>query len=248
MELRDKVAVVTGGSRGIGRAICLALAEEKCILAVNFLSNTTAADDVVKQLKSMGVKAKAFQGDVADLEQARSLAGRIQDEFGQVDILVNNAGITRDKSFLKMSREQWDSVLLVNLTGPFNMTHEFLPGMVERRWGRIVNITSIVAQMGNFGQSNYAVAKGGLIAFTRTLAREVATKGVTVNAVSPGFIDTDMTSELPEAVLETVKRLTPMGRLGRSEEVASAVRFLAAAESSFITGEVINVNGGLYMG
>jgi 3-oxoacyl-(acyl-carrier-protein) reductase len=248
MELRDKVAVVTGGSRGIGRAICLALAEEKCILAVNFLSNTTAADDVVKQLKSMGVKAKAFQGDVADLEQARSLAGRIRDEFGQVDILVNNAGITRDKSFLKMSREQWDSVLLVNLTGPFNMTHEFLPGMVERRWGRIVNITSIVAQMGNFGQSNYAVAKGGLIAFTRTLAREVATKGVTVNAVSPGFIDTDMTSELPEAVLETVKRLTPMGRLGRSEEVASAVRFLAAAESSFITGEVINVNGGLYMG
>jgi 3-oxoacyl-(acyl-carrier-protein) reductase len=248
MDLVDKVAVVTGGSRGIGRAICLALAEEKCSLAVNFLSNTTAADEVVKQLKSMGVKAKAFQGDVADLEQARALAGRIRDEFGQVDILVNNAGITRDKSFLKMSREQWDSVLLVNLTGPFNMTHEFLPGMVERRWGRIVNITSIVAQMGNFGQANYAVAKGGLIAFTRTLAREVATKGVTVNAVSPGFIDTDMTSELPEAVIETVKRLTPMGRLGRSEEVASAVRFLAAAESSFITGEVINVNGGLYMG
>jgi NAD(P)-dependent dehydrogenase (short-subunit alcohol dehydrogenase family) len=168
-------------------------------------------------------------------------------EFGKVDILVNNAGITRDRSFLKISREQWKEVLLVNLEGAFNLTHGLLPLMVESGWGRIINISSIVAQMGNFGQSNYAVAKGGLIAFTKTLAREVAMKNITVNCVSPGFIDTDMTSVVSEEALDVVRFITPMRRLGKPEEVAIAVRFLANPKSSFITGQVINVNGGMYM-
>lgn len=247
-DLTGKVALVTGGSRGIGRAICIALAEENCDIAVNYRSNTEAADAVVRELKGMGVNAKAYQGDVSDAEQSNNMVERVLSEMGQVDVLVNNAGITRDRSFLKMKPEEWREVLLVNLNGPFNMTSRLLPGMTERNWGRIINISSIVAQMGNFGQSNYAVAKGGLIAFTKTLAREVAAKGVTVNAVAPGFIETDMTAAVSDKVLEVVKQLTPVGRLGRPEEVARAVRFLAAPQASFITGEVINVNGGMYMG
>jgi NAD(P)-dependent dehydrogenase (short-subunit alcohol dehydrogenase family) len=168
-------------------------------------------------------------------------------EFGRVDILVNNAGISRDKSFLKMTRSIWDEVLGVNLTGPFNMTQAVLPGMVEAGWGRIINIASIVGQMGNFGQANYAVTKGGLIAFTKTLAREVARKGITVNAVAPGFIETDMTKDVPEAGLEAVKTMTPMARLGQPEEVAAAVLFLATPQASYITGQVLAVNGGMYM-
>ena len=247
MDLQDKVAIITGGSRGIGRAICEALAADQCTIAVNYLSNTDAAEAVVEKIKGLGVRAGAFKADISDPDQANNMVEGVTKAFGKVDILVNNAGITRDRSFIKMTREQWDSVLLVNLNGPFNMTHALLPAMVERRWGRIVNITSIVAQMGNFGQANYAVAKGGLIAFTKTLAREVASKAVTVNAVAPGFIETDMTVDLPEPVLNTVRKLTPMGRLGKPEEVARAVRFLAAPEASFITGEVISINGGLYM-
>ncbi len=247
-DLTGKVALVTGGSRGIGRAICIALAEEHCDIAVNYRSNTEAADAVVRELKGMGVNAKAYQGDVSDAEQSNNMIERVLSELGQVDVLVNNAGITRDRSFLKMKPEEWREVLLVNLNGPFNMTSRLLPAMTERNWGRIINISSIVAQMGNFGQSNYAVAKGGLIAFTKTLAREVAAKGVTVNAVAPGFIETDMTAAVSDKVLDVVKQLTPVGRLGRPEEVARAVRFLAAPQASFITGEVINVNGGMYMG
>jgi 3-oxoacyl-(acyl-carrier-protein) reductase len=246
-NLEGRVALVTGGSRGIGRSICLALAEEKCSIVVNYNSNQAAANSVVEELHASGVKARAFQADISDEAQANNMIEQALNEFGQVDIVVNNAGITKDRSFAKMTRDQWNSVLLVNLNGPFNITHKLLPLMVERNWGRIINITSIVAQMGNFGQANYAVAKGGLIAFTKTLAREVARRGVTVNAVAPGFIETDMTASVPEAALDTVRGLTPMGRLGKPEEVARAVRFLAAPQASFITGEVINVNGGLYM-
>jgi NAD(P)-dependent dehydrogenase (short-subunit alcohol dehydrogenase family) len=169
------------------------------------------------------------------------------EDLGPIQILVNNAGITRDRSFMKLSFDQWHEVLLVNLDGAFNLTGRLLPQMVESKWGRVINMTSIVAQMGNFGQSNYAVAKGGLMAFTKSLAREVAHKGITVNAVSPGFIDTDMTRAVPKDALDLVCKLTPMGRLGSAEEVAIAVRFLADPRASFITGEIINVNGGLYM-
>jgi NAD(P)-dependent dehydrogenase (short-subunit alcohol dehydrogenase family) len=171
----------------------------------------------------------------------------VLEEFGRIDILVNNAGITRDKSFLKMTWDMWMDVLGVNLYGLFTVTHEILGGMIDAGWGRIVNVASIIGETGGFGQANYAASKGGLIAFTKTLARETAKKGVTVNAVSPGFIETDMTRDLPEPVLQGVKATTPLGRLGRPEEVAAAIAFLALPQASYITGQVISVNGGMYM-
>lgn len=247
MDLEGKVSLITGGSRGIGRAICFALAEEHSAIAVNYNTNADAAKEVVAGLQKVGVKAKAFQADVSNEEKSHQMVEQILSEFGRVDVLVNNAGITRDRSFLKMTPDQWHSVLMVNLTGPFNITSALLSQMCDRKWGRIINISSIVAQMGNFGQSNYAVAKGGLIAFTKTLAREVARKGVTVNAVAPGFIETDMTASVPAESLDVIKKMTPMGRLGKPEEVARAVRFLAAEEASFVTGQVLNINGGMYM-
>jgi NAD(P)-dependent dehydrogenase (short-subunit alcohol dehydrogenase family) len=175
------------------------------------------------------------------------MVDEIRDTLGPVTILVNNAGITRDKSFLKMTRLMWDEVLGVNLNGPFNITHALLPGMVEAGWGRIINLTSIVGLVGNFGQANYAVTKGGLIAFTLTLAREVARKCITVNAVAPGYIETDMTKDLPVPVVDQVKSMTPMGRLGTPEEVAETIAFLASPSASYITGQVISVNGGMHM-
>ncbi len=246
-ELIDRVSLITGGSRGIGRACCFALASDKSNIALNYNKSSGAADKAVAELEGKGVRAKAYQADVSNAEQTKRMMDQILDDFGRVDVIVNNAGITRDRSFMKMTVDQWHQVLLVNLDGPFNVTSGLLPQMVERGWGRIINITSIVAQMGNFGQSNYAVAKGGMIAFTKSLAREVAVKGVTVNAVAPGFIETDMTAAVPEKVLDTVRQMTPMGRLGRPEEVARAVRFLAAPQASFITGQVVNINGGMYM-
>ena len=223
------------------------LAEAKSDIAVNYVSNEEAALGVVEEVRKTGVRCQAYQADVSSAEQTAEMVKRALSDFGHVDILVNNAGITRDRSFLKLSYEQWNEVLMVNLNGPFNLTGLLLPGMIESGWGRVINISSIVAQMGNFGQTNYAVAKGGLIAFTKALAREVARKGVTVNAVAPGFIETDMTAAVPEKILDTVRSLTPAGRLGKPEEVALAVRFLAAPRAGFVTGQVINVNGGMYM-
>jgi 3-oxoacyl-[acyl-carrier protein] reductase len=247
MELKGKVSLVTGSSRGIGRAIALALAEAGSDVVVNYVSNEEAAEQVVDKIRSLGRRAAAYRADVSNREQTDTMVDKAEEAFGTIQILVNNAGITRDRSFMKLSREQWHEVLLVNLDGPFNLTGRLLPNMVESKWGRMINISSIVAQMGNFGQANYAVAKGGLIAFTKTLAREVAKRGVTVNAVAPGFIDTDMTAVVPEEGLDLVRKLTPVGRLGTPEEVAIAVRFLADPKASFITGQVINVNGGMYM-
>lgn len=247
MELAGKISLVSGSSRGIGRASAIMLAEAGSDVVVNYLSNADAAEAVVEQIKKRGRRAIAIKADVSKREEANAMIEKAQEELGPVQILVNNAGITRDRSFMKLSAEQWHEVLLVNLDGPFNLTGKTLPTMVEMKWGRIINMSSIVAQMGNFGQANYAVAKGGLIAFTKSLAREVATKGVTVNAIAPGFIDTDMTAVVPEKALNVVRELTPMGRLGTAEEVAIVVRFLAHPMTSFVTGEVIKVNGGLYM-
>lgn len=246
-KLEGMLSLVTGGSRGIGRATTLALARAGANVAINYQRSEDAAREVCKLARQFDVRAEVFHADVAKEEESHAMVMAIRDFLGPIDILVNNAGITRDKSFLKMTRNMWDEVLGVNLTGPFNISQAVLPGMIEAGFGRIVNIASVVGQMGNFGQANYAVTKGGLIAFTKTLAREVARKGITVNAVAPGFIETDMTKGLPEAGLEAVKLMTPMARLGKAEEVAAAVLFLASREASYITGQVLPVNGGMYM-
>ena len=245
--LAGKKALVTGGSRGIGKATALALAEAGAAVAINYQHSAEAADEVCRAVDHFGVRANVYRADVSREDEAKAMIDAVTKDFGAIDILVNNAGITRDKSFLKMTRIMWDEVLGVNLNGVFHVTRLLLPAMVEAGWGRVINMTSIVGQTGNFGQANYAVSKGGLIAFTMTLAREVARKGVTVNAVAPGFIETDMTKDMTAAALSAVTSMTPMGRLGKPEEVAAAVRFLASPQASYITGQVIPVNGGMYM-
>jgi 3-oxoacyl-(acyl-carrier-protein) reductase len=247
LPLEGRVALVTGAGRGIGRAIALALARHGADLAINYASNDAAAADVRDQVRAMGRRAEMFRCNIADDAAVHAMGEQIKAALGRVDILVNNAGITRDRSFLKMTHTEWDEVLAVNLKGPVQMTHLFLPGMVERGWGRVINITSVIGQMGNFGQANYAAAKGGLDAFTKSVAREVARKGVTANCVAPGFIKTDMTAAVPEKALEHIKAITPMGRMGEAEEVAEVVAFVASPAASFVTGQEIGVNGGLYM-
>jgi NAD(P)-dependent dehydrogenase (short-subunit alcohol dehydrogenase family) len=247
-ELSGRTAFVTGGNRGIGRSICIALAEAGADIALNYSAADDRARDVVKHLKEkLKVKAEAYKADISDEANVRTMVEKIEKTFGRVTILVNNAGINRDKSFVRMTRAMWDEVLGVNLNGPFNVTNALLPGMIEEGWGRVINISSMGGQTGNFGQANYTVTKGGLIAFTMTLAREVARKGVTVNAVSPGYTLTDMTAGMPDAVKDQVQQLIPMGRMGEPEEIASTVAFLAGTKSSYITGQVLSVNGGMYM-
>ncbi len=248
MQLKGKVALVTGGSRGIGRAICTALAAEGADVAVNYFRNDEAAAETVRMVGALSVRTKAYKANVGDDDQNHQMIEDVVKDFGRIDILVNNAGITRDRSFAKMTQELWREVVDVNLTGQAMITHEALKHMVNYGWGRVIFITSVVGQMGNFGQSNYAVAKGGLIALVKTLAREFARKNITVNGVAPGYVETDMTSGVPESVIQSVCQMTPVGRLGKPEEVAEAVRFLALPGASYITGEVLNVNGGMYMG
>ncbi len=245
--LAGKRALVTGGSRGIGKATALVLAEAGAAVAINYQNSVEAADEVCRAAGKFGVQANTYQADISCEADAKAMIDAVTKDFGAIDILVNNAGITRDKSFLKMTKMMWDEVLGVNLNGVFHVTRLVLPAMVETGWGRIINMTSIVGQTGNFGQANYAVSKGGLIAFTMTLAREVARKGVTVNAVAPGFIETDMTKDMAPAALAAVASLTPIGRLGKPEEVAAVVRFLASPQASYVTGQVIPCNGGMYM-
>lgn len=246
-QLKGKVCLVTGGSRGIGRAIALALADEGADIAIEYCTQCTAAEEVVADLERRNVRAKAYKADVMDIKQVDAMAAAILNDLGTVNVLVNCAGITRDRSFLKMTREQWDEVIGTNLNGPFNVTHCFGPMMIEQGWGRIINVASIVGQQGNFGQTNYAATKGGLIAFTKALARELARKNVTVNAIAPGFIETDMTKDLPEAAKQAVSAQTPVGRMGKPEEVAAAAVFLASPAASYVTGQVLAVNGGMYM-
>jgi 3-oxoacyl-(acyl-carrier-protein) reductase len=238
---------VTGAGRGIGRAIAIALARHGADIAINYASNDKAAAEVAGEIRALGRRAELFKCNIADDVAVHAMGEEIRKVFPRIDILVNNAGITRDKTFMKMTHVEWDEVIGVNLKGPVQMTHLFLPQMVENGWGRVINITSVIGQMGNFGQANYAAAKGGLDAFTKSVAREVARKGVTVNCVAPGFIRTDMTASVPEKALEHIKSITPMGRMGEAEEVAETVAFLASPSASFITGQEIGVNGGLYM-
>jgi 3-oxoacyl-[acyl-carrier protein] reductase len=244
--LRGKTALVTGASRGLGRVTALALANLGARVAITDVL-VDEGRRVVAEIENRDETAGFWQLDVSDEKSVERTTAEIGKRFGPVHVLVNNAGITRDKSFLKMTRDMWDAVLGVNLTGPFNITRAVLPGMIEAGWGRVINIASVVGQTGNFGQANYAVSKGGLIAFTMTLARELARKGITVNAVAPGYIDTEMTKNVPAVTIETVKAMTPMGRLGTPEEVAATIAFLASPQASYITGQVIGVNGGMYM-
>lgn len=245
--LDNRVCFVTGAGRGIGRAIAIALARMGGHVAINYNRSDKHAAAVKELIEGEGGKAAIYQGNVADSQGIRGVVAQITDHLGTIAVLVNNAGITRDKSFLKMTREQWDEVLDVNLSSTFDVTQAVVPGMLEAGWGRIINISSIVGLKGNFGQTNYSASKGGLISFTKSLAIETARKGVTVNAVAPGFIETDMTREVPQKVIDYVNSLTPAGRMGSPEEVAAAVTFLASPAASYITGQVISVNGGLYM-
>lgn len=246
-ELQGKVSFVTGGSRGIGRAIVTALADAGADVAFTYQHSREQAEALAQSISEKGVRCRAYQGDVASADEMQTIVQRVLAELGPVSVLVNNAGINRDRSFLKMTKPMWDEVMRVNLDGVFYTTQLVLQNMLGIGWGRIINISSIVGQTGNFGQTNYAATKGAIISFTESLARELARKGVTVNAVAPGFIETDMVAAMPEAALSQVKALTPMGRLGKPEEIADAVLFLASPRSAFVTGQVLGVNGGMYM-
>ncbi len=246
-ELQGKVCLITGGSRGIGRAIVTAMAEAGANVAFTYQTSKEPAEALAKAMSEKGVRCSAYRANVASAEEMQAVIKQVLQDFGPITILVNNAGITRDKSFLKMTKDMWDEVMSVNLDGVFYTTQLCLQDMLGAGWGRIINISSIVGQTGNFGQANYAATKGAVISFTESLARELARKGVTVNAVAPGFIETDMVSGMPEAALSQVKAMTPMGRLGKPEEIANAVVFLASPKSSYVTGQVLGVNGGMYM-
>ena len=245
--MKGKIALVTGGSRGIGRAIALKLAEAGCDVAVLYAGRRDAAEETVQQLQGLGARAICVQCDVSDENQAAAAFKQVSDELGLPDILVNNAGIVRDGLAMRMSAENFRAVLDTNLTGAFNMIHACLPGFLRRRSGRIINISSVSGMMGNPGQANYASSKAGLIGLTKTIAREVASRGITVNAVAPGFIETDMTRSMNVDALNAGVKQVPMGRMGRPEDVANAVRFLASDEAGYITGSVLKVDGGMYI-
>ncbi len=278
-KLEGKVALVTGGSRGIGKAISLRLAEDGADVAINYQSTKEHAEnvsrlidqigtidaldklsmivdqidtkecaqEVSKLIDSVGSHSCIYQANVNDYEQVNKMRDEIVKKFGKIDILVNNAGIVRDKSFVKMTPQMWNEVLSVNLDGTFYCTKAVIEGMLERKYGRIINISSVIGRMGNRGQANYAASKAGIIALTQTLAKEFANKGITVNAVAPGFVETDMLKGIPKEIMDKILAQIPLGRLGKPSEIAGAVSYLVSEDGDYVTGQVIDINGGLYI-
>jgi len=247
MKLEGRVALVTGASQGIGHACALALAGQGASVAVA-ARNQQKLDELVAQIAATGGKAAAFVMDVGDEEQIKSGIKSALGQLGKIDILVNNAGITRDQLVMRMKRADWDAVLNTNLTSAYLCIQQVIGSMLKQRWGRIINITSIFGQMGQAGQANYAASKAGLIGLTMAMAREVASRNITCNAVAPGFIETGMTAVLSEELKQSAVKMIPLGRVGVPQDVASAVSFLASEEAAYITGHVLNVNGGMLMG
>jgi 3-oxoacyl-[acyl-carrier protein] reductase len=246
VELSGKVALVTGAAQGIGKAIAMLLARNEADVVVSDI-NLEKAQETANEIQGMGRRSFAIKVNVADLKDVERMVETIVEQFGRIDILVNNAGITRDRLILRMTEEDWDAVLDVNLKGTFNCTKAAIRYMSKQKSGKIVSIASVSGEMGNPGQANYAASKAGVIGFTKTIAREFAGRGINVNAIAPGYIQTPMTDAVPEKAKEELKRMIPMERLGKPEDVAQAVLFLVSENSSYITGQVLNVNGGIYM-
>lgn len=242
-----QTAIVTGGSRGIGRAVAVRLAKDGMNLVINYRGNSAAAEETERLCRELGAEVLLVQGDVSRAEDCEKLAAQAKGAFGRVDVLVNNAGITRDGLLARMTEEDFRAVLDVNLVGPWNMMKAVNRIMMKQRYGRIVNLSSVTGLMGNMGQTNYAAAKAGILGMTKSYAREVASRGITVNAVAPGFIDTDMTEAMPEGAKDKIVTGIPMGRTGKPEDVAEAVAFLASEQAGYITGEVLRVDGGMAM-
>lgn len=243
--LDGKIALITGGSRGIGKAIALKFAQEGADVAFTYLSNKAAADATISELESYGHRVKAYASDASDFEKAHELVKQLQADFGRIDILVNNAGITRDTLLLRMDEAQWDAVLNSNLKSAFNFTHAVVPIMARQRGGSIISLSSVVGVAGNAGQANYAASKAGIIALSTSVAKEMGSRGIRCNCIAPGFIDTDMTSVLPEDLRTEWAKTIPLRRAGKPEEVASVALFLASDLSSYVTGQVIHCCGGM---
>jgi 3-oxoacyl-[acyl-carrier protein] reductase len=248
-DLTGKTALVTGGSRGLGRAIALAFAEQGADVAINFRGNAEAADEVAERITSGGRRAIPVQGDTSEGREAcEAIVKAALDGLGSIDILVNNAGITRDNLLMRMDADEWDAVIGTNLSGPFWMTRAVARPMLKARSGRIINMSSAAGRMGNAGQANYAAAKAGLIGLTKTTARELASRGITCNAIAPGLITTDLTADLPPAATEALTQMTPLGYVGTVEDVAAAAVYFASDEARYVTGQVLGVDGGIVMG
>lgn len=247
MLLTGKTAIVTGGSRGIGRAVSLLFAKEGANVAIVYAGNTTAAEETKQQVEALGAAAAIFQCDVADEQAVTAMVKAVKDQFGSIDILVNNAGITRDGLLMRMKEADWQAVLNTNLSGAYHCTKAVTKQMMKQRHGAIVNLSSVVGETGNAGQANYASAKAGLLGLTKAVAKELASRNIRVNAVAPGFVETDMTAALPDAAKEDMLRSIPLGRAASADDVAKAVLFLASDEAGYITGQVLNVDGGMVM-
>ena len=243
----SKVAFITGGTRGIGKQIAITFVKSGYDIAINYRSENEELQETIKEIESNNVKCLAVQGDVSKFEDCERFVKEIIDEYGKIDVLVNNAGITKDTLFMRMKQEDFNSVIDVNLVGTFNVTRNVISHMVKARSGRIINISSVVGVSGNAGQTNYSASKAGIIGFTKSLAKEVASRNVLVNAVAPGFIETAMTDVLKDEIKEDIAKTIPLRRMGTPEDVANVVKFLASDDSSYITGQVIHIDGGMLM-